>query len=151
VVAEPGDTLASLARKGNISLQQLLKYNDITANHQVQPGQVYYWKPKRSKATVHYHIARTQETWWSIAQKYGIKQAALLSKNRVHQVDPLKPGRVVWLRFIRPSNIPVAYVTDPALDSKTAVMIPKSVGASEAASYTTIDVDNGHSVSAERQ
>lgn len=114
LVAAPGDTLVSLAQKGNISLQQLLKYNDITANHQVQPGQVYYWKPKHSKAAVHYHIVRPQETWWSIAQKYGIKEAALLRKNRVQQVGPLKIGRVVWMRFIRPSNIPVAYVKDPA-------------------------------------
>lgn len=131
MVAESGDTLASLAQKGNISLQQLLKYNDITANHQVQLGQVYYWKSKRSKAAVHYHIVRPQETWWSISQKYGVKQKALLRKNRVHQVGPLKPGRVVWLRFIRPSNIPVAYVTDPASNSNTvtAEVAPASVGA----------------------
>ncbi len=119
VVADSGDTLASLAQKGNISLQQLLKFNDISANHQVQLGQVYYWKSKRSKAAVHYHIARPQDSWWSIAQKYGIKQKALLSKNRVHQVGPLRSGRVVWLRFIRPSNIPVAYVKDPAANSKS--------------------------------
>lgn len=118
VIAVPGDTLASLAQQGNISLQQLLKYNDIPANHQVQSGQVYYWKAKRGKAAVHYHIVRPQETWWSIAQKYGIKQQALLSKNRVHQVGPVRPGRVVWLRFIRPSNIPVAYVMEPTSSNK---------------------------------
>jgi membrane-bound lytic murein transglycosylase D len=121
VAAEPGDTLALLAQKGGISLQQFLNYNDITTNHQVQPGQVYYWKPKRSKAAVHYHIVRPQETWWSISQKYGVKQASLLKKNRIRQVGPLRLGQVVWLRFIRPSNIPIAYVKDPALNNNSTL------------------------------
>jgi membrane-bound lytic murein transglycosylase D len=125
VIAKPGDTVAALAQKGNISLQQFVKYNDINESHQVQPGQVYYWKSKHSKAAVHYHIVRPQETWWSIAQKYGIKQAKLLSKNRLRQISPLKPGQVVWLRFIRPANIPVAYLEENT--SKDNTMIPSVV------------------------
>jgi membrane-bound lytic murein transglycosylase D len=76
-------------------------------------GQVYYFKAKKSKAGVHYHIARPGETWWSVAQKYGITKSALLSKNRLRKESALQVGRVLWLRFIRPANIPIAYEQEP--------------------------------------
>lgn len=109
IQAQPGDTLSTIAQAGNLSLDRLLAYNDITADHQVIPGQVYYCKSKYSRAAIHFHIAREGETWWSIAQKYGLKKAALLTKNRLRKEVPLKPGRVLWLRFIRPAKVPVAY------------------------------------------
>ena len=114
VIAQPGDNLASLAQAGNVSLKQLLGFNDIDQGHCVEAGQVYYFKAKKSRAGVHYHIVRPGETWWSVGQKYGIKKQALLSKNRVRQETAVKPGRVLWLRFIRPANIPIAYEKAPS-------------------------------------
>jgi len=113
VVALSGDSAVSLAKAGKISLSQFLTFNDLDRNHSIIPGQVYYYMPKRRKAGIHFHIVRQGETWWSIAQKYGIKQEALLLKNRLRKAVPLKPGRVLWLRFIRPANIPVAYEHPP--------------------------------------
>ena len=113
IIAQPGDSLASLARAGKVPLKQFLAFNDIDHKHRVVPGQVYYLKAKNSKAGVHYHITRPGETWWSVAQKYGIKKSALLSKNRVRQETALESGRVLWLRFIRPANIPIAYERVP--------------------------------------
>lgn len=109
VVAQKGDSLSSLAQKGNIDLAQFLALNDLKKEHVVVPGQVYYYQSKWSKAGVHFHIARPQETWWSVAQKYGIKKQELLCKNRLRTEVGLTPGRVLWLRFIRPAKIPVAY------------------------------------------
>ena len=108
-IAQQGDSLTSLAQAGNISLEQFLAINDMDKKHLVVPGQVYYYKPKQSKAGIHFHIARPGETWWSVAQKYGIKKEELLLKNRLRKEVALKPGRVLWLRFIRPAKIPVAY------------------------------------------
>jgi membrane-bound lytic murein transglycosylase D len=113
ITAQPSDNLAGLASKGGISLKQFLEFNDIDVKHQVEVGQAYYFGAKNSKANVHYHIVRSQETWWSISQKYGMKLSSLLSKNRARSVLPLTPGRVLWLRFIRPANIPIAYVNEP--------------------------------------
>ncbi len=108
-LAQPGDSLASLAQAGNLPLDQFLVLNDIDQGHQVVPGQVYYYGPKASRAGVHFHVARPGDTWWSVAQQYGIKKKALLLKNRLHKEVVLEPGRVLWLRFIRPAKIPVAY------------------------------------------
>jgi membrane-bound lytic murein transglycosylase D len=113
VVALARDSAVSLAKAGNISLSQFLIFNDLSRDHAIIPGQVYYYTSKRSKAGTHFHIVRQGETWWSIAQKYGIKQEALLLKNRLRKAVALKPGRVLWLRFIRPVHIPVAYEHPP--------------------------------------
>jgi membrane-bound lytic murein transglycosylase D len=109
VVASASDSTASLAKAGNIPLSHFLVFNDLDKNHTIVPGQVYYYKPKRRKAGVHFHVVRKGETWWSISQKYGITQEALLRKNRLRKAVALEPGRVLWLRFIRPAHIPVAY------------------------------------------
>jgi len=109
VVAQKGDTLSSLAQKGNMALAQFLALNDLDKEHAVVPGQVYYYQYKWSKAGVHFHIARPGETWWSVAQQYGLKKQVLLQKNRLRTEVALRPGRVLWLRFIRPAKIPVAY------------------------------------------
>ena len=107
--AQAGDNLTSLAQSGNLPLAKFLAYNDIDAKHRVEPGQVYYFQPKKNKAKIHYHIVQPGETWWEISQKYGIRKQGLLHKNRIRQEIALEPGRVLWLRFIRPSNIPIAY------------------------------------------
>ena len=109
VVARKGDSAISLAKEGRISLAKFLAFNDLDKNCLIMLGQVYYYKPKHSKAGVHFHIVRPGETWWNIAQKYGIKKGALLHKNRLRKEVALKPGRVLWLRFIRPANLAVAY------------------------------------------
>ncbi|MHB9147757.1 MAG: lytic transglycosylase domain-containing protein [Candidatus Amoebophilus sp.] len=117
IVAQPNDNLTTLATKGNITLKQFLEFNDIDAKHQIEIGQAYYFKAKNSRANVHYHIVRHKETWWSIAQKYGIKLSSLLSKNRARKALPLTAGRVLWLRFMRPANIPIAYLNDPIINN----------------------------------
>ncbi len=109
IQAQEGDTTATLAQAGKLTLARFLAYNELAADHEVIPHQAYYYKPKYSRANIHIHIVRPGETWWSIAQKYGITKAALLLKNRLRKEVPLKPGRVLWLRFIRPAKVPIAY------------------------------------------
>lgn len=113
VIASKGDNVASLAKAANLSLTQFIVFNDLGVSHTIIPGQVYYYAPKKRKAGVHFHIVRQSETWWSISQKYGITKSALLLKNRLHKEVTLVPGRVLWLRFIRPARIPIAYAYLP--------------------------------------
>lgn len=109
IQAHQGDTLQALAQAGNLALAQFIAYNDLDEEHQPIPGQVYYYRAKHRRAHIHFHIAREGETWWSVAQKYGMRKSTLLSNNRLRKEVPLKPGRVMWLRFIRPVKIPVVY------------------------------------------
>ena len=108
VIAKNNDALRDLAIAGRIDIGKLLKYNDIEIDHKVVPGQVYYLHKKKSKAKVHYHILE-EESLWDVSQKYGIRVSKLIMKNRITDGEILKPGRVLWLRYIRPVSIPVGY------------------------------------------
>lgn len=109
IVALEGEAAAYLASKGGIDLGKFLRYNDISIDKQIKAGEVYYYKSKRNKARVHYHVVQEGEDVWWISQKYGIKLSKLLQKNRMKKGEKLKPGRVLWLRFIRPKDEPIVY------------------------------------------
>lgn len=109
VVAVSGDNLTSLSKAGNITLTRFLAYNDLHRSHRVVPGQVYYYVPKRNRARVRFHIVQSGDTWWSIAQKYGVRKKALLRRNRLRKETVLKINSVVWLRFIRPARVSMTY------------------------------------------
>ncbi len=115
IIAVQGNKLIDLARKGNLSLSDFLNINDIEIAHRVEEGQVYYFKKKKSKAKVYYHVLQEDETLWSVSQKYGLRLNKLLMKNRMVENKKIKEGRVLWVRHIRPDNIPVAYekIDDP--------------------------------------
>ena len=107
--ARDGEDTQSLAQRCRLSVSKLKLYNDIGTKGRVRGGQYYYLKNKKNKGKVHYHIVQPNETLWGISQQYGIKLKKLLQKNRMKQVEPLKIGRVLWLRFIRPASIPIEY------------------------------------------
>lgn len=109
IVAKKGDTISYLAQLVNVPIGKFLLINEIEKMHQLMPGCVYYFSLKGSKGGIHYHVVTSGEDIWSIAQRYGMKQSALLEKNRMKQVEPLEKGRVLWLRFIRPRRVPVEY------------------------------------------
>ncbi|MTI29521.1 LysM peptidoglycan-binding domain-containing protein, partial [Xanthovirga aplysinae] len=114
VIAGANDNVASLAELGNITISKFRKYNDLGKNTKIKEGQLYYLKPKRRKARTHFHIVKAGENLWGISQLYGIKLKVLMRKNRIKTIKPLKAGRVLWMRFIRPSRQEIEYVEPPA-------------------------------------
>jgi membrane-bound lytic murein transglycosylase D len=108
-IATSDDNLITTPDKHRISRAQFLQFNDMMSSDQIKPGQVYYLRSKKTKARVHYHVTLPGETVWSISQKFGIKVQSLLVKNRMAITDQPSEGMVLWLRFIRPSDVPVEY------------------------------------------
>ena len=109
VIAKEGNALMDIAKAGMLDIGKLLNYNDIEIDHQVVPGEVYYFHKKKSKAKIYYHVLADGESLWAVAQKYGIRLSKLKMKNRIVEGEELKPGRVLWLRHIRPVNVPIGY------------------------------------------
>lgn len=115
LMANEDDNMATLATRGGIQVTQFIRYNDLAPNDRIKPGQVYYMRNKRRRSLIRYHVIQHEESLWDISQKYGIRMKNILSKNRMDENDPLKPGRVLWLYKKRPSKTPIEYqkVTRP--------------------------------------
>ena len=112
--------LKTLSDFTGVTVDRLKYYNDLRGASSLQSGQVLYLKPKKNKALTHYHVLAPGETLWSVSQKYGIKLSKLKTKNRLSKRQTqVKPGRVLWLRFIRPADEPVAYQEAAPQESTT--------------------------------
>ena len=132
-----GDNIHNITLKTGISKEGFLRFNEITVSHSLIPGNYYYLQLKRMKALVPFHTVKKGESVWSIAQHYGIKQSAILSKNRMDKHEALQEGRVLWLRDKRPKEVPVEYkkieevkpveqkpvITLPTKDSSIPVLV----------------------------
>ena len=78
--------------------RRFLKINDMRASERVEKGAYYYTEKKRPSAEVDTHVVQAGESLWSISQKYGIRLAALKSKNRIRKDADLRPGMVLNLQ-----------------------------------------------------
>ncbi|MEJ2006358.1 MAG: LysM peptidoglycan-binding domain-containing protein, partial [Cyclobacteriaceae bacterium] len=116
IIARKGDRAASLATKGDISLGKFYRFNDMNENQRVYDGEVYYLQRKKSKQAAYHHVVQRGETFWSISQKYGIKKKKLLTRNRLRKDVSLQEGRILWLRYIRPKDVPVEFVQPEPVD-----------------------------------
>lgn len=123
-VASRANNFNSITKKYGISKDKFVKYNDMTPYDKIIEGQEYYLKAKKSKAKTHYHVLIPGESAWSISQKYGIKLNKLLAKNRMREENDLGSGMVMWLRFIRPADVPVEY-KEVSTQSEIAIEAPK--------------------------
>ncbi len=114
IVAQAGEDVSALAERAGVSSSQLVRFNDLTSKRaRVEEGMGYYLRPKKNRAPAHYHTVAPGENLWSISQRLGVKLKKLTRNNRMKREDALKPGLVLWLRFIRPQQVPVTYRAVP--------------------------------------
>lgn len=124
IEARAGDNAKSIASAGNLKSTRFRKFNDLTADMPVIPGNVYYLARKNKKAATPFHTARTGDSWQSISQQYGIRLVNLLKFNRtISRNYPLQTGQVVWLNKKRPKNQPIEIITPKPQDKVTDPMV----------------------------
>ncbi len=100
IIVQEGDTYVSLTDEMELMPFELAKYNELSMDSHLVPGQALYLQPKRNKAAIgnDIHIAGEGETMYDIAQQYGIKLKKLLKRNRMDQGQEPGPGQKIWLR-----------------------------------------------------
>ena len=111
LVSRKGDRLEDLAEQGGLSYEKFLRYNDITENHQVGEGEIYYLKRKKRHRPIDYHIVQPSESLWHIAQLYGIRLKTLAKKNERAETEIPPPYIKIWLSRTRPpydTNEPIS-------------------------------------------
>ncbi|MBN2349726.1 MAG: glucosaminidase domain-containing protein [Bacteroidales bacterium] len=100
IYAKEGDTFENIAGEFDMLFWQLPKYNELAESSNLMQGQIIYLQPKRNKAEAgnQVHIVKEGETFYDIAQWYGIKLEKLLEKNLLDENSLPVPGQTLQLR-----------------------------------------------------
>jgi len=124
VIARETDNVAKLAFAGRVSIERFLKYNELERFEEVKAGQIYYFESKNGKALIPFHTVKAGESIWEIAQVYGMKTWQLKNRNRMESGEALQEGRLLYLRFNRPSKEAIIIAEKPkeALLSEAVIM-----------------------------
>lgn len=96
--AQSGDTMWSIARKFNLSLDVLLAANpQIEDADIIQVGQKIYVPLQSGNGTTQMsYTMQSGDTLWRIAQKYGVSTDALIAANpQIRNADQIYPGQTV--------------------------------------------------------
>ena len=100
-LAQPGDKPAALAKRHDVSVHQLMQYNeDIHRKDQLLvSGSKVYLRPKKSKflGKQQFHFMKEEEDMIMLAQRYGIKLSALLKRNGLEENDIPRAGQKIYL------------------------------------------------------
>ena len=101
-VVKEDDSFYKIADDLHMGLWQLYKYNDMEKGDKLEPGQILYLQPKRSKGTEDTHVYKKGDTMWQISQMYGIKLSKLYKRNRMEPGTEGKAGQLIYLRKNKP-------------------------------------------------
>ena len=104
VRAKNGETLKTLADRGNIGLSAFLRYNEMKLDKPVESGQVYFLGKKKKRAMEDLYTVKAGEDLWTISQRFGVQQKSLLRFNRLQENILLAGGLTLFLNTRRPTG-----------------------------------------------
>ncbi|MES2590551.1 MAG: glucosaminidase domain-containing protein [Bacteroidota bacterium] len=98
IVIKPNDTFSKIAKETDKDLWQLYKFNDLSPESVLVPGQRLFLQPKNKKAKEPFHIVKKGDTMKSISQLYGIKLTQLYKKNNMMEWEEPVIGQQLYMR-----------------------------------------------------
>ncbi len=101
VYAEEGETYSSIAADNGLFLKELLKFNDYDKEVPLEAGTMVYLSRKKAQGPAgvsKYVVEKDGETLRDIAQRFGIRYAALQKLNIILYGKTLEEGDTVVLR-----------------------------------------------------
>ena len=96
-IVKKGDTLSGIAKKYNITYQELARYNNITNPNLIYPNQKIKIPSKTSNNIITY-IVKKGDTLWGIALKYlgsGNRYKEIADYNNILNPNKLKIGQTI--------------------------------------------------------
>ncbi len=90
-----GESLASIAKKHNMTVKNLQQLNGLKTASRIAPGQVLKVKspmPKANNRKTQVYKVRKGDSYYSIAKRHGIKLNDLMNWNSGVKMADLKPG-----------------------------------------------------------
>ncbi|MEL7249402.1 MAG: glucosaminidase domain-containing protein [Bacteroidota bacterium] len=110
VVANEGETLEDIAKRVNVSVRNLIDYNEelTGAQQKVDQGEWVYLQPKRNsyRGRDQYHTVLAGETMYDISQRYAIKLSKLFKRNLLRSGQEPAAGEQVKVRGCKVKDRP---------------------------------------------
>lgn len=91
---QSGDSLWSIAHAHQLSVQQLLAWNNLSKSSTLRPGQLLKLSTKVAPKVRSYKV-KSGDSLWSIAQHHQISVKQLLAWNDIDKTSPLQPGQQI--------------------------------------------------------
>ena len=82
-----GDNLYDISKKMSLSVNDLIKINNIKPPFKIHPNQIIYLPPKN------YHIVKRNETLYSISRQYDVDRFELFKVNKLKFEDQIIIGQ----------------------------------------------------------
>ncbi|MFZ5940254.1 MAG: glucosaminidase domain-containing protein [Bacteroidota bacterium] len=103
IIARTGDTPQTLRDEMKLYPNEIYRYNELSRDDNITPGDYIYLQPKRNKAAAGFEVHRVQEgeSMRSISQKYAIRLDKLLERNQMIEGEEPRPGDEIYLRHPR--------------------------------------------------
>lgn len=100
ITAQAGDSYDIVAYDTRMKLKRLLKYNEVTADHQLKEDDIIFLQPKKKQASKGnvIHIVKKGDSLHSISQLYGMKLKSLYKLNKLKDQYTPKPGDILRIR-----------------------------------------------------
>ena len=102
VVANAGESLEDIARRVDVSVRNLINYNEelTSPDQKVDQGEWVYLQPKRNsyRGRDKYHTVLEGESIYDISQRYGVKLGKLFKRNRLSSGQEPAAGEKIKLR-----------------------------------------------------
>lgn len=102
IVAQAGDTYASLARTMKTKEKKLRQYNDVGGEQTLRQGDIVYLGKKARRADRslkrRYHVMEEGESLYSISQRYGIRLSSLCKMNPIKDSYHFRVGDEIKIK-----------------------------------------------------
>lgn len=104
VYVRAGTSLLAIAGQYDIPLGRLLEFNDMQQEDVLVKGQLIFLQRKRRTGSIEYHVVRTGENLYDIAQAEGIRFEDLLEMNQLTPGVQPAAGERIYLQGSAPSR-----------------------------------------------
>lgn len=105
IIAQKGERLSALAKRANVELTNLMKWNDVEIDHNVVAGMHYFLGAKKTKAEKAFHQAKPGDNLWLVSQQYGVQIKRLRKYNRLRRNQNSFTEQQVWLSSRKPKTM----------------------------------------------
>lgn len=98
--SQPGEDLASIARKYDISIDRLLEFNEVVSRDLIKAGDIVFLDKKKKKyeGSQDEYRVKPGDTLHKISQEYGIQLHQLAKLNNIYEYARLKEGTLICLK-----------------------------------------------------